>query len=208
MIASNYISKSLSFDEKVIVAEQVDKWLYMPIIFLLGLITVVLTLDAVFSDAPYISDDSPIAYYTFAFWAIVIMICLYFSAKRTEMIVTNKRVILKKGIFIHTTNEIRLEKVESVSVKRNLGGVLFGYGSIIFTGTGGKEVIFNGIPSVQEFKNKTDAIINACKQNYAIADDDEQGGISSEIERLFQLKEKGIITEEEFNTQKARILNS
>jgi len=209
MIGSSYINKNLSPDEKIIVAEEVDKWLYMPIIYLLGLITLVLTFDAIFSDAPYISDNSPITYYTFAFWVIVIMICLYFSAKKTEMIVTNKRIILKKGIFIHTTNEIRLEKVESVNIKRNLGGILFGYGSIIFTGTGGKEVIFNGIPSIQEFKNKTDTIINDCKQQYVAADEnEEQSSISGEIERLFQLKEKGIITEEEFNIQKAKILNS
>lgn len=61
---------------------------------------------------------------------------------RLEMIITNKRVIIKKGIFSANTDELKLEKIESVSISKSLFGVLFNYGSVYFSGTGTTKVKF------------------------------------------------------------------
>lgn len=37
---------------------------------------------------------------------------------------------------------------------------------------------------------------------------DNKPGLSAELEKLFELKEKGILTEEEYNQQKAKLLNA
>ena len=102
------------------------------------------------SDTPYI-----IFWIIFFGWYALWNFLRYNSV---EMVVTNKRAVLKKGIFIHDTNELRLEKIESVNIKKSLFGLIFGYGDIIFTGTGGKIVKFQAISQPQKIKNDIDEI--------------------------------------------------
>ena len=66
--------------------------------------------------------------------------------------------ILKKGIFIHQTNELRLEKVESVNIHKSFWGLIFGYATLIFTGTGNKVIKFDGIANPQKVKNEIDEV--------------------------------------------------
>lgn len=54
-----------------------------------------------------------------------------------EFAVTNKRVIYRKGIVSVATDELFLDKIESVLVKQGLLGRWWGYGSVSVRGTGG-----------------------------------------------------------------------
>ncbi len=54
-----------------------------------------------------------------------------------EFAVTNKRVIYRKGIVTVSTDELFLDKIESVLVKQGLLGRWWGYGSVSVRGTGG-----------------------------------------------------------------------
>ena len=54
-----------------------------------------------------------------------------------EFAVTNKRVIYRKGIVSVSTDELFLDKIESVLVKQGLLGRWWGYGSVSVRGTGG-----------------------------------------------------------------------
>ncbi len=54
-----------------------------------------------------------------------------------EFAVTNKRVIYRKGIVSVATDELFLDKVESVLVTQGLLGRWLGYGSVTVRGTGG-----------------------------------------------------------------------
>jgi uncharacterized membrane protein YdbT with pleckstrin-like domain len=54
----------------------------------------------------------------------------------TEIAVTNRRVILKRGLIRRHTVEMNMQKVESVDVDQTLAGRLFDYGSITIRGTG------------------------------------------------------------------------
>ena len=54
----------------------------------------------------------------------------------TELAVTNRRVIAKFGLIARSTVEMNLAKIESVRVEQTVMGRLFGFGSIIVTGTG------------------------------------------------------------------------
>ena len=54
----------------------------------------------------------------------------------TELAVTNRRVIAKFGLIRRSTIELNLAKVESIRVEQSVGGRIFGYGSVIVTGTG------------------------------------------------------------------------
>lgn len=55
----------------------------------------------------------------------------------TEFGVTNKRVIIKTGLIWRRTQEVILQKVESIEVNQSIPGRILGYGTIIITGSGG-----------------------------------------------------------------------
>jgi len=62
---------------------------------------------------------------------------LVWSLKSIEQGVTNRRVIVKRGIISRDTNELRAEKVEHVNVRQGIAGRIFGYGDVLVQGTGG-----------------------------------------------------------------------
>lgn len=144
-----YVSKNLGKDEKILVAERTSAWLYMPLCIFAFLFVIVPCLISCILDG----NCSFVA----LFFSIFIL-WYWLSNKCKEMAVTNKKIILKKGIFIHSTDELRLEKVESSNIKKSLLGLIFGYGTIIFTGTGNRIIKFDGIKHPQEVKNAIDEV--------------------------------------------------
>src|ERR1700692_643757 len=55
----------------------------------------------------------------------------------TEMAVTSKRIIIKRGFLTTRTIELFLSRVESIDVEQSLMGRMLGYGDITVRGTGG-----------------------------------------------------------------------
>ncbi|MCK6418318.1 MAG: PH domain-containing protein [Alphaproteobacteria bacterium] len=54
----------------------------------------------------------------------------------TEIAVTNRRLIYKRGLVARAVNEIRTENIESVNVTQGILGRLLDYGSLDVRGTG------------------------------------------------------------------------
>ena len=151
----SYVSKNLGKEEKILVAEKINGWLYWPLCC--GALYIALV--GIFSFFLVKTEDAIASLILGLFFLCIALFC-YFSSKAVEMVVTNKRVILKKGIFIHNTNELRLEKVESTNIKKSLLGLILGYGTIVFTGTGNKVIKFGGIDNPQKIKNEIDDIFD------------------------------------------------
>ncbi|GHT91486.1 membrane protein [Spirochaetia bacterium] len=51
---------------------------------------------------------------------------------------TNKRLIIKKGLFFSVLVDIPIDKVESIMCVQSLSGRIFDYGTIVVSGTGGR----------------------------------------------------------------------
>ncbi|MDI9335707.1 MAG: PH domain-containing protein [Gammaproteobacteria bacterium] len=71
-----------------------------------------------------------------------------------EYVITNKRVIIKRGWIRQQTLEMNLNKIESVQVDRTLGGRILGYGSIRLIGSGGTNEVFHNISQALEFRKQ------------------------------------------------------
>jgi membrane protein YdbS with pleckstrin-like domain len=54
----------------------------------------------------------------------------------TEIVVTDKRVIYKRGFISRRTVEMNTSKIETVDVIQSLWGRIFGYGTLLIRGTG------------------------------------------------------------------------
>jgi uncharacterized membrane protein YdbT with pleckstrin-like domain len=77
----------------------------------------------------------------------------WFKRWTTEIDVTDRRIIYKRGFIWRRTVEMNMDKVESVDVDQSMLGRLFNYGDITVRGTGtGLEPLRN-IEAPLEFRN-------------------------------------------------------
>lgn len=72
-------------------------------------------------------------------WVPVFGLGLLFllSLKCTEQGVTNRRVVVKRGIIGRNTQEVLAPKVEHINISQGIFGRILGYGDVIVRGTGG-----------------------------------------------------------------------
>ncbi|MDY0411986.1 PH domain-containing protein [Methanothrix soehngenii] len=78
----------------------------------------------------------------------------------SEIGITNRRVIMKKGFFGTKTFERQLEKIERIDVSQGPFAKMLGYGSVIIWGTGQASERYQLIPAPFEFKAKVQEQIN------------------------------------------------
>jgi len=57
--------------------------------------------------------------------------------KTTEVVVTSRRIIFKRGVLARHTEEMNIAKVETVDVDQGVWGRILGYGTVVVRGTGG-----------------------------------------------------------------------
>jgi uncharacterized membrane protein YdbT with pleckstrin-like domain len=81
----------------------------------------------------------------------------WFRRWTTEIDVTDRRIVYKRGFIKRHTVEMNMDKVESVDVDQSIFGRLLNYGDITIRGTGvGLEPLVN-IDSPLEFRNRVTA---------------------------------------------------
>lgn len=77
-----------------------------------------------------------------------------------EQGVTNKRVILKKGIISRKTEEMKITSIETVEINQGIFGRIFGFGTVKITGRGISDVVFRGIDDPMAVKRRIESISN------------------------------------------------
>jgi uncharacterized membrane protein YdbT with pleckstrin-like domain len=71
-----------------------------------------------------------------ALGAIVAWFRAWLRRMTTELAVTDRRVIFKRGLVRRHTVEMNMDKVESVDVDQSVLGRIFNYGDVTVRGTG------------------------------------------------------------------------
>jgi membrane protein YdbS with pleckstrin-like domain len=74
--------------------------------------------------------------YALALIALFLLVQEWFRCWITEIAVTDRRVIYKKGFIWRQTNEMNMDKVESVEVGQSILGRILDYGTVTIFGTG------------------------------------------------------------------------
>jgi uncharacterized membrane protein YdbT with pleckstrin-like domain len=129
--------------------------------------------------------------------------------------VTNLRIVDEEGLFSHNTKESPLDKINNVSLHQSFLGSIFGYGDIeIQTAAESGATVYrmvnnpvgvrDAISTAQEEYEVYHAKRLASQQVHIIHDD--RAGFAAELEKLFDLKKKGILSEEEYQKRKAKML--
>lgn len=91
---------------------------------------------------------------------LILALYEYLKLKHLEQGVTNKRVILKRGIISRNTEEMKLRSIETVEIEQGIGGRLFGYGTVKITGRGISDVTFKGIDDPMQVKRDIESVSN------------------------------------------------
>jgi uncharacterized membrane protein YdbT with pleckstrin-like domain len=147
--------------------------------------------------------------------AAAVLALLWFPARgfidwaTSHFVVTSDRLIHREGLVSKRSMEIPLEAINDVRFNQRMLERIVGAGDLVIesAGTRGQEV-FSNIRN-PEFVQKT--IYELGEKNRA----QNTGGLrpapgapsmTTELQRLADLRDRGVLTEQEFQEQKARIL--
>ncbi|MBO9205373.1 MULTISPECIES: PH domain-containing protein [Niastella] len=151
---------------------------------------------------------------------------VYFSWKVNIWVVTNFRVIDEAGLLNHFAKESPLEKINNVSYDQTIWGRLLNFGHVeIQTAAEVGATDYYNVHGPKRLKD-TITLAQAEYKNIQLANQAQHmatamgiqtgevkysssaagGGIASELEKLHQLKQQGIISEEEYIKAKNKLL--
>ncbi len=165
-------------------------------------------------------------------WIAALLATIYFLIKYAGWkvniwVVTNYRVIDEAGLLSHYAKESPLEKINNISYDQNILGRIFNFGHVEIQTAA--EIGATDYYNVNHPKKLKDTItlaqsefknIQAGNQAMQMAaalgiqhggiplNRPSQPAIAEELEKLFALKQKGILTEEEYIKAKSRLLNN
>jgi uncharacterized membrane protein YdbT with pleckstrin-like domain len=91
-------------------------------------------------------------------WLVAVYLAL--QIRYTEQGLTNKRVILKRGIIGRHTDEMKLTSIETVEIDQGIWGRLLNFGTIHVTGRGISDVIFKGVADPMAVKRRIESVSN------------------------------------------------
>lgn len=78
--------------------------------------------------------------------------------RNIELGVTNKRVIMKKGIISRRSEEMKISSIETVEIIQGVWGRMLGFGTIKVTGRGLSDIIFKNIADPMDAKRKIESV--------------------------------------------------
>ena len=153
-----------------------------------------------------------------------IIFVLYFLFKTLQRnnniwVVTNLRVIDEEGVLSNKSKESPLDKINNITYFQTFWGKVFGFGNVqIQTAAEIGSTTYRMVSSPKKLKDtitlkqeeykqyqidkQAQGLANAMVKGQAKVD------VAAELEKLFELKEKGILTEDEYQARKVKLLNS
>jgi uncharacterized membrane protein YdbT with pleckstrin-like domain len=75
------------------------------------------------------------------------------AVKTSELVITDRRVLIKVGFIQRQTFEMFISKIESVAVTQGMLGRFFNYGTVEIRGTGGSSESFATIVAPLQFRD-------------------------------------------------------
>ena len=86
------------------------------------------------------------------------------TIKTSELVITDRRVLIKVGFIQRHTFEMFISKIESVAVFQSMLGRLFNYGTVEIRGTGGSSESFTTIAAPLPFRDAIQLVQSASEK--------------------------------------------
>src|SRR5437016_3051727 len=147
---SSYVDSVLAEGERIVYRAHVSRWKFF-LSYLLGALFVAAAIATYVGATGFTSESSVIAVILLVI-GVVLILSAVVRRWTTELVLTNRRIITKRGLVARDTVEMNLNKVESLHVNQSLVGRLFDYGDVTVVGTGSSLEPLRGISSPLELR--------------------------------------------------------
>ncbi len=147
-----YYTRVLQPDERVLVIGRLHWTIYLRAILVLILAAAILAGSFSLQDA---NQQAVVQVVAAAVAVVGLVIGLGVAIRRhaTEIVVTDRRVIFKRGVLSRHTVEMNVSKIETVDVEQGLLARMFDYGTVIIRGTGSGFEPLRGVGSPLAIRN-------------------------------------------------------
>jgi uncharacterized membrane protein YdbT with pleckstrin-like domain len=127
----------------------------------------------------------------------------------TNFVLTDDRVVHRKGIIAKKGREIPLDHINDISYNQTVFGRIIGAGSLTIESAGQRgQELFADLPRPSRIQNEMYKQIEGGKTR--LADRMSRGralSIPEQIEKLDELRRRGVLSEAEFEASKADLLD-
>ena len=147
---ASYVDSVLAEGETIVHRAAVSHWKFLAS-YLVGTLLVVGGAAPLFLS---IRRDYWLAGAVAAALGILVILVALVRRATTELVLTDRRIIAKRGLVSRDTVEMNLGKVESVHVNQSLLGRLLDYGDVTVVGTGSALEPLSGIAQPLELRKK------------------------------------------------------
>lgn len=150
--------------------------------------------------------------------ALVILLGIHLLNKLTKShMLPAVQIYPDKIKYIHRPNiidkkeiELQIDDIKGIGDGSTIMQSLFGVGQVSFStpATGQEEIYINGVPKkdIKKIRSLVEEQRKKLKSDQVTHITSNEKSDSKKIRELFELKEEGIITEEEFDKKKEKIL--
>jgi len=123
----------------------------------------------------------------------------------THFVLTNERVITRSGVIAKHSKEIPLETINDVTFRQGILERMIGAGDIIIESAGE-----SGQNRFSEIRRPESVQLEIYRASEARKGLGRPGGpsIADELAKLADLRDKGVLTEEEFQSRKRKLLET
>jgi len=148
-------------------------------------------------------------------YAVYLALGGFIKRSSARFAVTNKRVLIRFGLIRRRSSEILLSQIEGITVHQGFWGRIFNYGTLVIEGTGGDGAPYPKISEPGAFRltvqeqierqsNRRPADLPLVGSGAAAAKPADRYG---ELLKLDELRQKGVLSGEEFQKEKRRLLD-
>jgi uncharacterized membrane protein YdbT with pleckstrin-like domain len=148
----SYAESVLADGEKIMYRSAISHWKYA-FHYLAGAVFLAAGLIAIVASSGPESYAQMIAIVPIVIGLVFIMIAVI-GRLTTELVLTDRRIITKRGLISRDTVEMNLAKIESVHVNQGLLGRMLNYGDVTVVGTGASLEPLLGIAKPLDLRKK------------------------------------------------------
>ena len=202
--------KYLHDTEEIVLERKPHLWfLVRPVITMVGALAIAV------ASANFINPNGSVnKWVTYAGIALVVLALLWFLEEflrwRTiNFVVTTDRLIYRSGLFAKQGKEIPLERINDISFAQSIWERVIGAGDLLIESGGeqGQQRFYN----VKKPFHVQNEIYRQIERSQA-RDMDRMAGrrelsVPEQIEKLAELRDKGLLTPAEFDAKKAQLLD-
>ena len=149
---TSYVESVLAAGEKIVYRARISRWKFL-LYYLVGFIALAAGPAALIVTGDRSQTGFILAGITMLA-GLIILLAAVIRRSTTELVLTNRRIITKRGLISRDTVEMNLSKVESLHVNQSLMGRILDYGDVSVVGTGASLEPLRGIGRPLELRKR------------------------------------------------------